>query len=136
MKKAIPFLFIIVLSNLPASCVDPTVQAVRAPQLIQYFEGLDRQTAQAIQGIIRDINTAHETIEKQNKEQAEQIKELDKQYYLTEQEMLFNQVVINQLHAIAVDSINNEAILQNSKKTIKEIINSYMNELEDMENRQ
>jgi protein-disulfide isomerase-like protein with CxxC motif len=124
MKKImIPPLFFAVLHAAP--CVDPTIQSMRAPQLVRYFEGLDRQTAQVIQSIISDINRAHETIEKENKKRAQHIQELDKQYYLTEQEILFNQNVINKLHSIAIDSINNQAVLQNNKVLLREIINSY-----------
>jgi hypothetical protein len=136
MKKIITLLLFSVSLIVAFECDDPRVQATLGPNLVQYFNGLDRQTAQAIQSIIRDIQRAHETIEKQNQETTEHMQELDKQYYLSEQEILFNQVVINKLHGVDIDSINNQAILQNSKQIIKEIIDSYADKLESIEGKQ
>jgi hypothetical protein len=133
MKKIVILLLFFSGLAVAGFCKPIYIGVTRGPQLVQYFERLDGQTAQAIQSIIRDIQRAHETIEKQNQETTEHIQELDRQYYLTEQEILFNQVVINKLHGVSVDSINNQAILQNSKQIIKEIIDSYTDKLESIE---
>jgi len=84
-----------------------------------YFsQELDESVAQIIRQIKEKINESHEELEGDSKTVLENIRRLNKEYYIVEQDILHNQILINELQNIVTDAIASSAEAQKSKNSL------------------
>jgi hypothetical protein len=101
-------------------CFDEaTIPAMALKTQEQYFsQDLDESVAKEIRKIKEKIKESHNKLEKDSKTVLENIRKLNKEYYILEQDILHNQVLINELQSILTDTIASSAEAQKSKNSL------------------
>jgi septation ring formation regulator EzrA len=85
----------------------------------RYFsQDLDESVAKEIRKIKEKINESHDKLEGDSKTVLENIRKLNKEYYIVEQDILHNQILINELQNIVTDTIASSAEAQKSKNSL------------------
>jgi hypothetical protein len=84
------------------------------------FEILDKTLAEeTIKNITNKIKKSHNELEKDSKTILENTRKLNKEYYIIEQDILHNQILINELQSLLTDTIASSAEAKKSKNTLE-----------------
>jgi septation ring formation regulator EzrA len=100
-------------------CEDVAQIQIKGTKAVTNFLKLDKEVAGKINDIKSKISDNHNTLEKDSKTLLENIRKLNRQYYIVEQNILHNQALINELQNIVIDTIATNGEVQKSKNNLE-----------------
>jgi hypothetical protein len=100
------------------SCLDMFIIPVSGELTKNAFKLLDEATAQMIKQVKEKIKKSHDEFEKDSKTTLENTRRLNKEYYVLQQDILHNQILINELQSLLTDTIASSAEAQKSKNSL------------------
>jgi hypothetical protein len=102
------------------TCVDKIVLPFIMQAVIMEYKMLDMLLAEeTIGNIVKKIDKSHNELEKDSKTILENTRRLNKEYYVVEQDILHNQILINELQSLLTDAIASSAEAEKSKNSLE-----------------
>jgi hypothetical protein len=100
-------------------CEDMASIMLKANQEVGNFKKLDQETANEINKIKNEVKEKHDDVEEDSKTILENIRKLNRQYYIVEQNILHNQILINELQNIVIDAVSTSTEAKDGKNGLK-----------------
>lgn len=106
----------------PKGCLDiAEINSLRDTN-VQNYKDLDKELARFIRDeITKEIARGHLEIEEASRVVLINIEDLKERYLLLEKELLFNEVIINELNSILTDMIGENANLKTNKRSFEHL---------------
>lgn len=127
MKKTVFTLtvFLLFCSDLTAACYGYTgcedmIQIEMYGQNAQgEFEQLDQEVAREIDKIKEKIKESHDELENDSKTILENTRKLNREFFVMEQNILHNQIIINDLQNLVIDAIGSSTEVKSGENSLE-----------------